>query len=233
MDAIAVIQTFLDDPRPVNYHPALSLYLSQGRSAQLMRVLAKGPSNYNTQKLASELKKLLPTLTGKIAHVFPITPPPEPQVRSQPSSVATPTAVQNPEGIPEVVRAYQSERTSLFSQASRLHASLMEIHRESARELVIDKLMRLWDRIDQLWAVEDYYQAHGQVIDTDRPSLDKAALKNRQLNLRSYVSRTTKELASSKLEAEKRAKLETRLEAFKRELEEVNAALEGGSIQSQ
>jgi hypothetical protein len=216
------IITWLHSDR--DFKTGLQLYLMHGRSNSLKKVLqARGPSKKSIATLVYEL--------GRIAKTKPETKPIKLAAIAPKKKKNSSIAVEKvPARYPDDVNQLVQKRIRLFSVAQALHFTLEKVDPDKRRRDAME-ILSIWDQIQALHLRIDYWERY-KVLPPDPiekkkkaiSDLDRAQLLERQMNLRTYVSRY-KRLAQSARTAETRFKHQHLLDEYKIELDDITKKL--------
>ena len=167
-----------------DYEIGLEILKNAGASPLIWRLLAKGKSFYNCQRLEKEISALII--------------PQKPKNRAKAvSQIPTKTLEQTNNNYPEALfPAYQQQR-KLYAQVNHLHPLLdatYNLDRKKAFDIKL-ALQNAWQEIEEIWRLLNYWQENQVVLPNKylaqglEPELDKAQMLKRRNNLRTYLSK--------------------------------------------
>ncbi len=167
-----------------DYEIGLEILKNAKVSPLIWRLLAKGKSFYNCQRLEKEISALIiPQKPKNRANALSVIP-----IKS---------AEQNNINYPEALfPAYQQQR-KLYAQINHLHPLLdatYNLDRKKAFDIKL-ALQNAWQEIEEIWRLLNYWQENQVVLPNKyqaqglEPELDKAQMLKRRNNLRTYLSK--------------------------------------------
>lgn len=167
-----------------HYDTGLEILRNAKGESFVWRLLAKGKSFYNCQRLEQEILDLVQPAVPKAEAETPIFSPKEVFART-------------PAIYPEtLLPAYQQQRR-LYAQVNHLHPLLdatYNLDRKKAYEIKL-ALQNAWQEIEEIWRLLNYWQENQVVLPNKYreqgldPVLDKAQMLKRRNNLRTYLSK--------------------------------------------
>lgn len=187
------IQRWLESDR--DYATGLQLLKQNGGRNSLLTILAK-ETTYNRNRLARELLK--------IANRVPVAAPKAPKPQSaKKSSAVKPTisAVDWPKELHPAVERLQK----LYQLVNHNHPLLDHFYNISRKKAfdIKNLIVDCWQEIEEIWRILNYYRDHKVILpnkynpDERHLPYDRARLMKRRFNLRTYISRDTKNPAKA------------------------------------
>lgn len=172
-----------------NYWQGFALLQQHGKNKSLLKHLAKGPTQYNSDKLAHELKKMaqlkqLPKPQKKKGDNEGGKQKQQPQ--PQPSE---PQPQQNGQK-PQVISELEGYKNKLFKEMSDLHSRLTEVKDEQKRGEMALQILNYEDRLQETWGQLDDYRDHGKLPEqTNGNEVNVNNLQKELNNNRAYISK--------------------------------------------
>tara|TARA_R110002050_G_scaffold201841_1_gene336972 strand:- start:20028 stop:20651 length:624 start_codon:yes stop_codon:yes gene_type:complete len=167
-----------------DYEIGLEILKNAKVSPLIWRLLAKGKSFYNCQRLEKEISALIipqkPKNTANVVSKIPVK-------NVELGKVNYPKAL---------FPAYQQQR-KLYAQVNHLHPLLdatYNLDRKKAFDIKL-ALQNAWQEIEEIWRLLNYWQENQVVLPNKyqaqglEPELDKAQMLKRRNNLRTYLSK--------------------------------------------
>ena len=214
MNAVEQIDKWIADGKP--YNDGVVIYAQHGFSLVLKNLFAKGPNNYNTDKLEAELLKLL----AKHQHLS-VKPKAKKVVRTKsvqkdlskndntttlPKHTPRYSQLQVPgynfNDLPEQLKYEWQLRIKLFKEVESHHYRLDTLQTKAERKKSVDIILQNFDKIDELWDRLDYWGKHGIVLPEVDPKTakkteitDPLEMIKRRNNLRANISKGRKKLS--------------------------------------
>ena len=198
------------------YYSGLAIFMKYGKSAALKNLLSKkGPSPYNQGKLEYELGKIskeIPSIPVKVIKPVRIKLAQPPAIEQPaPSTISLPPVysdIELPsvdfESLPDQLKHETIQRVKLFKKTWILHFTLSDKQSDEERKGIAKTIIQNMDEVNRLWSRIDYYLKHGTIpVDEiqskkDEGPLDLLGWAQKQLNLRTYVSRAKTKLKTLK-----------------------------------
>lgn len=187
------IREWLITPNPP-YETGLQLFKQYGGSSVVFGILQKGgPTFYNRGRLMKELVELKEKLKAE--------PSPSERIKTHTPIDTEKTTWRKAEDInayPEVLHPAYTRMQELYALINHLHPQLDRLYLTHQGECFdsVQKILKAWKEIDEIYTLLHYYDDHKQVLpnrytktEKDLP-YDRDAIKQRQLNLRTYISRS-------------------------------------------
>ena len=147
----------------------------------LIRILKKGPTEFNRDKLEEALQliaKKNPEAKKKTKGKF--------EIRS----------AEQYDSLPEKVRKLTVEKDAIYKEMSFLHSQLELYKTDKERGAAALRVLDLDDQVKSIWKKLDYYEVHGKLpSEPEIPEVKNMApaeMMQRRNSLRSYISRTPK-----------------------------------------
>jgi hypothetical protein len=245
MNAVEQIDKWIADGKP--YNDGVAIYAKYGFSLVLKNLFAKGPNNYNTDKLDAELLKLL----AKHQHLS-VKPKVKKAVRtksvqkdlSKNDNTTTPqkhtprySQLQVPgynfNELPEQLKYEWQLRIKLFKEAESHHYRLDTLQTEAERKKSVDIILQNFDKIDELWDRLDYWGKHGIVLPEVDPKTakkteitDPLQMAKRRNNLRSYITKGRKKITLLK-DNQKISELNQKIAHWEIEKDDLDRKIQG------
>lgn len=166
------------------YETGLEILRNAKGESIVWRLLAKGKSFYNCQRLEQEILALVQPTEPEAEPETPTFSPAEDRVTAQ---NIYPDAL---------LPAYQQHRR-LYAQVNHLHPLLdatYNLDRKKAFEIKL-ALQNAWQEIEEIWRILNYWEENQVVLPNKYqeqgldPILDKAQMLKRRNNLRTYLSK--------------------------------------------
>jgi hypothetical protein len=167
-----------------DYEIGLEILKEAEVSRLIWRLLSKGKSFYNCQRLEKEISGLV--ITSKPKNTANA-------VLKIPAKSAVPTNNNYPEAL---FPAHQQQR-KLYAQVNHLHPLLdatYNLDRKKAFDIKL-ALQNAWQEIEEIWRLLNYWQENQVILPNKyisqglEPELDKAQMLTRRNNLRTYLSK--------------------------------------------
>lgn len=167
-----------------HYDTGLDILRNAKGESLVWRLLAKGKSFYNCQRLEQEILALLKPVESKKEikkAIVPISLKPVVECNSYPETL---------------LPAYHQQRR-LYAQVNHLHPLLdatYNLDRKKAFEIKL-ALQNAWSEIEEIWRILNYWEENQVVLPNKyqeqglEPVLDKAQMLKRRNNLRTYLSK--------------------------------------------
>ncbi len=223
------IEHYLAQARP-DYQEGVRLFERYGENQALLRTLQNGrPQNYRPY-LLTELRKLLKKSS------LPVPKPIAAKPFAPVSTVSKPLPFKDVKPAP--YREVEQFRIARFNEMAQLRNNLADMASDADRALAVDKISKLRDLNQQLWAALDYFDQHQawpegkfpldsfQVKKPDLSGQTEAQLHNRlKSQLRPKITR-----AEQRLEELKAQYGPEHSKTRKKEAELMEALLEHDSI---
>ncbi|RNI27650.1 hypothetical protein EFA69_16155 [Rufibacter immobilis] len=162
------------------YEKGLELYQKYGSSSLLKKVLATGPSEYNRGRLLAELQQLYASVAD--------------QEEQKPALLQLASAA-DPDGVEEQLVKERSEANKV---AAALKSQLPFLTDPQKRKAVCFKILDLYDRNSEIWAMLEYKAKHGyfphqampaEEQEEEAQALDRYMLEKMLQNIRPKISR--------------------------------------------
>ena len=197
------------------------MYLAYGTDKALKNALQQGESNYRKGRLLDALQQLWESgrQQGPDEAISPQDIParPAPQQSRTIAAILPQDHSQDP---------YYAEWSPLYKEMLHLRSKLPLYANDTDRGAAAFRILALETQCKYYWRKRDYFQQTGAHMpdDGDRPDMvtDRNALKEHQLNLRTYVTRYKKRLKGNPLDLVAQQKLDE----YSRQLAEVDKKLE-------
>lgn len=166
------------------YDTGLEILRNAKGESIVWRLLAKGKSFYNCQRLEQEILSL----------VQPMEQEPKPK-----SLAFSPVEerVSAPTLYPDALLPAYEQQRRLYAQVNHLHPLLdatYNLDRKKAFEIKL-ALQNAWQEIEEIWRILNYWEENQVVLPNKyqeqglEPILDKAQMLKRRNNLRTYLSK--------------------------------------------
>lgn len=245
MNAVEQIDKWIAEGNP--YNDGVAIYAQYGFSLVLKNLFAKGPNNYNTDKLGAELLKLL----AKHQHQS-VKPKVKKAIRTKSvqkdlskNDNTTTLPKQTPRysqlrvpgynfnDLPEQLKYEWQLRIRLFKEAESHHYRLDTFKTTVDRRRSVDIILQNFDKIDELWDRLDYWGKHKIVL----PEVDKSAPKQTEItdplemikrrnNLRANISKGRKKITLLK-DNQKIAELNQKIAHWEIEKDDLDRKIQG------
>ncbi len=167
-----------------HYDTGLEILRNVKGESLVWRLLAKGKSFYNCQRLEQEILALVKPLKSKD------------EIKKE-ARLTSLNPVAESNSYPDtLLPAYQQQRR-LYAQVNHLHPLLdatYNLDRKQAFEIKL-ALQNAWSEIEEIWRILNYWEENKVVLPNKyqeqglEPVLEKAQMLKRRNNLRTYLSK--------------------------------------------
>lgn len=245
MNAVKQINQWIANGKP--YNDGVAIYAQYGFSLVLKNLFAKGPNNYNCEKLSVELGKILDkhqhkpikAIVKNINRTKSVQKELSKNTDIPSSKNHTPrySELQVPgynfNELPEQLKYEWQLRIKYFKEAESHHYRLDSLQTEAERKAAVDVILQNFDKIDELWSRLDYWGKHGIVLpDVDKKEskaqeiTDPLEMIKRRNNLRSNITKGRKKLSVLK-DTQKIAELNQKIAHWEIEKDDLDNKIEG------
>lgn len=166
------------------YETGLEILRNAKGESIVWRLLAKGKSFYNCQRLEQEILALVKPAEQDLTPKPPTFSPAEERVSA-------------PANYPDALLPAYEQQRRLYAQVNHLHPLLdatYNLDRKKAFEIKL-ALQNAWQEIEEIWRILNYWQENQVVLPNKYQEqgletiLDKAQMLKRRNNLRTYLSK--------------------------------------------
>lgn len=166
------------------YDTGLEILRNAKGESIVWRLLAKGKSFYNCQRLEQEILALVQPAEQDPKQKSPTFSPAEERFSA-------------PSNYPEALLPAYEQQRRLYAQVNHLHPLLdatYNLDRKKAFEIKL-ALQKAWQEIEEIWRILNYWKENQVVLPNKYqeqgldPILDKAQMLKRRNNLRTYLSK--------------------------------------------
>jgi len=181
---IPEIMTWLSNQ---HYDNGVDLYKKFGGNSFLKKILAKGETAFNRDKLEKELRKINDSTSSDEDQALTVSE----------KKFKTPIKRELlPDDTPKEILILIEEKNKLLKEASFLHSHLRDGREEADRGVDAFRILDCWDRITEIWELLDYWKETKAIPEKPQefPALKKMSalqLDRRKRNLRSYITKET------------------------------------------
>lgn len=193
MSLIQQIANWLEHDR--TFQSGLYLYLQvKNKNRNLVRrFMERGPNEYNSAKLVSELSKLVPRgfKIDQEQAVDPVIVTTD-KIKTAKYSYIDRKFIDLAPNIPISIQKAVDERNRSYRERDFLHAQLEYVEKEERKDYAI-RIMELTDIISECWRKIDTFKSTGFAP----PGTKERTIENqykRKLNLRTYIHKLKKKL---------------------------------------
>lgn len=153
-----------------NYQKGIELLEKSGASSILIRILSTTQSDYTRQKLYDEIMKLKSV---------------------EPVKTKETVVIVKPSKKPEYLIFREKYKGDLFAQMNLLHSKIKVQKTRKTRLKYADQILELEQKIREIWKEIDYWNEHGVLMPTEKPSNNMSMLQmaTRIKNLEHYIRR--------------------------------------------
>jgi hypothetical protein len=173
----------------------------------LIRILSKGPTPFNRDKLEEELQVILASTRSASG---------KGSAKKEKEKFSLPTA-RDYDILPEEIQQLVDAKNPLYKEMSHLHSQLTLLKTAEERSGPALRILDIDEQLRSIWAKLDYYEVNKKLPDEPKvPSLENMSMKElvtRRNTLRTYLSRTAEgagkddDIATWKMELGKIEKL--------------------------
>lgn len=135
-----------------------------------------------------------------------------------------PRKIQVKADMPEAIADLKKQSFALMDERILLKEQLRSLTDPEQRKPVAFRILDITDELDGIFGKLEYWENTGRIADMEQDEEEKEQLPREYLNLRTYVSRTIKEINST-TDPRKRQSLEARLEKYKNRMKEIEISL--------